>query len=92
MEVPSEWKGWWDWAANEHNDDLEEKWIKLVRYYNETHTVSLRKPGDIPEDLARLIDTIKSLQLDRTHQTQPYCKHEFCVSEFEMFAAEGMSS
>jgi pullulanase/glycogen debranching enzyme len=92
VEVSSEWRGWWDWAADERNDDLEEKWIKLVRYYNKTHTVSVQKPSDIPEDLARLINAIKSLQLDRTQRTQLHCKHELGVSEFEMLAAEGTSS
>jgi len=71
--VPSEWRRWWDWAADD--DDEEEKWIELVLYYN--------RPLDclnksIPEDLTRLIDSIRSLQLDRTciytHSSEPYAE------------------
>ena len=70
----SEWNGWWHWAANEDNNDNgeDEKWIKLVQFYNEYSSERIsNNPSDIPSDLRDLIAKIKSLQLDRTPHLHP---------------------
>jgi hypothetical protein len=67
--APNEWNGWWHWAANDDGNDNgeDEKWIKLVRFYNEHSSGRIsNNPSDIPSDLRDLMAKIKSLQLDRT--------------------------
>ena len=78
--TPSEWMGWWDWAANEDdNDNSDEGWIKLVRLYTEHISEPIpNNPTDIPSDLYHLIRTIRTLQLDRTphlHHLDAGSKH-----------------
>jgi hypothetical protein len=67
--APNEWNGWWHWAANDDGNDNgeDEKWIKLVRFYNEHSSGRIsNNPSDVPSDLRDLMAKIKSLQLDRT--------------------------
>lgn len=68
-----EWRGWWDWAASSCPDDGEENWITLVRYYNrpfhqdtDADREILRRYEYIPEELSNLIDSIRTLQLERS--------------------------
>lgn len=70
--APECWDEWWCWATDETRGD--EKWLQLVRYHNEgkngVHaTHDGRDWSGIPRDLVRLIDAIKTLQLDRACQT-----------------------
>lgn len=73
--TPEYWDEWWNWADEKRGGG---KWLQLVGYQNEgkfgvftpAHPMhDGENCSGIPPTLVRLIDNIKTLQLDRACQT-----------------------
>jgi hypothetical protein len=62
VSVPPSWRSWWEWAASPSESD-EPKWKILFQYY--TANAHSGEPTSLPNDLCRLLDDIRRLQIPR---------------------------